>query len=85
MEKIGRDYPDGVLGGKTGGGSHVADRGSYTEREEGAQGDWVGGGHLEGRGGDPTFPATAGIKFHDAATLEAKMLQQLASMREEFL
>ena len=48
---------DGVPGGKTGGGSHVADRGSNTEREEGVQGDWVGGVHLEGRDGDPTSPA----------------------------
>ena len=35
MGKSGRDYPDGVLGGKAGGGSHVADRGTDTEREEG--------------------------------------------------
>ena len=55
--KSGRDYPDGVLGGKAGEGIYVADRGTYTEREEGAQGDWVGGGHFEGRGGDLTSPA----------------------------
>ena len=35
----------------------MADRGTDTEREEGVQGDWVGGGHLEGRGGDPTSPS----------------------------
>ena len=53
----GRDYPDGVSGGKSGGGSHVADRGADTEREGVVQGDWVCGGHLEGRGGDPKLPA----------------------------
>ena len=57
MGKSGRDDLDGVQGGQAGGGSHVADGGTDTEREGGVQGDWVGGGYLEGHDGDPPLPA----------------------------
>ena len=57
MGKSGRDYTNGVSVGKSGGRSHVADCGTATKREEGVQGDWVGGGHLECRSDDYTSPA----------------------------
>ena len=57
MGKSGRDYTDGVSGGKPGGRSHIADRGTHTKREEGVQGDRSGGCHLEGCDVDPTSPA----------------------------
>ena len=90
--KTGGAHADGVSGGRDGGGGQVADRGAHPEMEERVQRDWVGRGHVEGSGGNITWsahdsdnlPRRAG-RGTGTATLEAKLLQQLAAMREEVL
>ena len=75
----------------------MADGGIDTKREGGVLDNLTGRGDMEANGGDPSPPLTTGMQLHDAlhrfregrgtgtATLEAKLLQQLAAMREEVL
>ena len=57
MGKTGGTGTDGVSRGEDGGGGYVADRGVNPEREKVVQRNWVGGGDVEGRGGNITSPA----------------------------
>ena len=57
MGETGGTDTDGVSRGGDGRGGYVADRGVNPEREKGVQRDWVGGGDVEGCGGDLTSPA----------------------------
>ena len=48
---------DGVPGGETGGGGHMAVGGPDSQGEEGLTGRWPCGGDVEGSGGDFKSPA----------------------------
>ena len=87
------DHTDGVLGRRTGGGSHLAGGGPHPE----GKGDYRGIGLVEVMWKVVAVilnrRLTSSITFHDVlhgfragrgtgnATLEAKLLQQLAAMR----
>ena len=49
--------PDGVSRGGDGGGGYLADRGVDPKMEKGVKGHSVGGGDVEGLGGDLASPA----------------------------
>ena len=75
----------------------MAGGGNDTKGATGVPGNWASGGDVEGCGGDLHRRITASITFYKflhifragrgkgTATLEAKLIQQLASMREEVL
>ena len=93
----GRPGSDIVQGGETGGEGHVSGGGPDYQGKKGLPQNWPCGGDVEGSDGDFKLRLMASTTFHDflhgfragcgtgTITLEAKLLQQLATLRKEVL